>query len=276
MSVTINGVVATELDGSPIEKLEAGKFSATMKFKCDWADRHDLMNGLVYSPGFSYPHSLRGAYCSGASCKKLKPNLKMDEVDISGNGYASYEFAEVTAEFRTPDYITPEPTGPNNIMMTENEEPAVHAVSLDYRKYQWVAGTGPTVKPLLSGEAPFKQVFGSEYVITHHDIPNSDIGVGYTVHSAVESFFGKVNNAPENARTLVARTFAAETLLCKPTLRNTQGAYTSFTYRFAYNPEGWNKFWRGDTQAWESMYLLGTSTEVKNFPLVDMSTLFDA
>ena len=115
-----------------------------------------------------------------------------------------------------------------------------------------------------------------QYVVTHHDIPNSDIGSAYTIHTAVNAMRGKVNDAEETARVLKGRTFEEESILCKPVLRNTQGTTTSFVYRFGYNQEGWNKFWRGDTQAWESMYLKGTSTEVKNFPTVDMSALFEA
>lgn len=275
MSVTINGVVATEMNGSPVERLEAGKFSATMRFKCAWTDRDALINGLVLSPGFVYPHSTRNAYCYAATAKQGMPGLKLNEVDLGGGDlYAAYEWAEVLAEFRTADFITPQPVSPNNIMMTETEEPSVHAISLDYRKYQWVAGASGV--KLLAGEAPFKQVFGSEYVMVHHDILNSAIGVTYNVHTAVDAFRGKVNDPAESANILEDRNFAVETLLCKPFLRTTQGLTTTFTYRFAYNPEGWNVFWRGDTQAWESMYLLGTSTRVLNFPTVDMGALFDA
>lgn len=275
MALVIGGIDCTELTGSPVETLEAGKFSATMRIKCPWSDRETVMNGLISTPGFVYPHQTRSAYCFSASAKQGKPGLKIDEITLAENvDVAEYEWAEIAARFGTPDFVTPEPLGPASIMMTETEEPSVIAISLDSSKYQWVAGgSGVKLKP---GEAPFKQVFMSEYVITHHDIANSAIGTTYTVHTAVEAMVGKVNAQVELARSLIAKSFAVQTLLTKPVLRQTQGTTSTFTYRFGYNDEGWNKFWRGDTQAWESMFLLGTSTEVLNFPTVDMGALFDA
>jgi len=269
---TIDSKVVEELDGSPSESLEFGVFSARMLVKCLWSERLAIADFLLTN-GLAYPHaSGRGAAVQNVAISKFKAVETKAAAAGPDDDWCSYDHALLTISYRTPTIDVPEVVG--GILTSENIEPTVEALTLDYQKYQWDAD--PNGTELLPGEAPFRQMFGAEYVMVHHDILNDTIGVpdtGYNVHTAVGALVGKVNDATMTPSKIQGKSFGIATVLCKPYLAATKLTTTTFTYRFSIREEGWNKHWRADNSQFEEFYLAGSATPHKNFPEADFGTI---
>lgn len=261
-------VAVEELDGSPIESLEDGLFTAKMILLCDWEDRFDLINNLTKLGGFPYPHDdTWGATCRSATVEKYKS----EKTTANLEEWAAYEKAKCTAHFSSPTWDQPLFVG-GTIETTEEILPAVEGVQLDHRFFQWTATPGT---PLKAGEAPIKPLYFAEYQKTHHNIYTSSIGTSYTTLAEALALVDSVNDASVNAKVLPGLTFAAGTLLMKPPVIRRKGYWTDIIYRMGWNKMGWNKFWNGATQEWQSIYIRDAdpAEQYFNFPEEDWSSL---
>lgn len=248
-----------ELAGSPVERWDNGRFTAEQRFIVPWAERHELMALKLMYGGVTYPNSPPGigqVFCRGATAVPFggesaltsgydDPNPPEGAVST----LTSYENALVTLFFGSPeggDFVQN-----GNEYLSESITPTAEMMVLDHSRFAWGSNEGPALEP---NEAPSFLLRGLEYELTRYDLRQ--------LPQAAADLVGYVNDS-----TLVSRFlglgFAAETLLFNPPVvvrsLNTAGeASLRASYRFTYRPTGWNKYWRAETQTWESIFIKGT------------------
>lgn len=154
-------------------------------------------------------------------------------------------------------------TEPSRTIVSESIEPAVEFTKLDFRWFRWSSG-----ECLTENEAPG--------FLT----PGLNLVRSYSQKAAIPADFitapGSVHNALYSSPNLVLD-FPAETLLYLPnpvsqTVTTTGSSGYSYTIKFAYRPQGWNKFYRPSTNSYEEIYDLSGSV-VKPYPPADLSAL---
>lgn len=154
-------------------------------------------------------------------------------------------------------------TDPDKTLFSESIEPTAEFVRLDYRFFRWSSGA-----PLTEGEAPGILRRELKLVKKYY---NKMFVPAETITKP-----GSVHNAPYTSP-LLGLTFPAETLMYAPdpvdrTVLTSGTAGFNFTNSFHYKPNGWNKYWRPQTQSWESIYL-ADGTEYKSYPPEDLSAV---
>lgn len=255
-------IAFTEEHGSPTESKEDGVFEATRVLRCVWEDRLTLM---AEKTNESYPYDT--AQFATALGFGIEPAPGKSAIGVNGSKIITYEHALVTIVYRSPSSDTGELIG--SYVTTERLEPTTTMISLPHKFFQW----GLTGDTLEESEAPARQAHGMDYIVSHLNV-NPTIGP-YTIFDSVVLLVGKVNNANVAMRFL-PYTIGTEKMLCLNPLvtRNGVGLF-DYTYAFSIFQEGWNKFWRAKTLAYEQIYVKGSpATLYRNFPLGNFSPLF--
>ena len=245
-------ITFAEMHGYPVSHWQLGEFTATRKLICDWSDRVQLLLDIGGSwEGLSYPYPdgpVDGAARSTAFAYSVTtaalPAEEREDTALSATkqqSLAEYDKAVLTVLYsnRGMQYDS----GSGNYY-TEKFAPVALHESIDNTKLHWVNGSGPMVKPAMG-----KIFYGWEYTLILHWQTGFPINVG--------TLIGSTN---QNALvTYSGPSYAAETLLyTPPTVEHsaTMGSLDKWvvTYRYTYHPWGWNKFWRVETEAFESIF----------------------
>jgi hypothetical protein len=147
----------------------------------------------------------------------------------------------------------------------ESIEPNMEAIPLDFSYFNWGGVGGPK---LLEGEAPPLILRSLNLVRTRYRLS--------TVSNDVIALVGYTNQAAYTS-SLLGLTFPIDTLLYLPSpitrsLTTLSSTGYTVTLRFSYKPQGWNKYWRAKTQAWENIYLSGSATPAYSYPQGDFLT----
>lgn len=154
-------------------------------------------------------------------------------------------------------------TAPEQQLLAVTIEPFVDVIRLDHRYFRWSGGA-----PLTEAEAPGiirpkyalkRQIFGAALVPT-----------------ALLNYPGAVHNASYTDPDY-GFSFPAETLMLQPepiTTKITTSGSDGFNYTvvFLYNPNTWNKFYKSDTNSYETIHA-PDGTQVKNYPPQNLSSL---
>lgn len=255
-------IAYTEEHGSPVESKEDGVFEATRILRCAWADRLTLMAELTNE---SYPYDTSQA--ASALGFGVEPAPGRSSVG-SGDKIIAYDDALVRVTYRSPSSDSGELV--DTYITTERLEPTITMIQLPYERFRW----GASGDELLPDEAPTRQAHGMDYIVSHLNI--SPVGPPtYDTFGAIVPLAGKVNDNAVVMR-ILPYTIGAGKLLCLNPLvtRNGAGLF-DFTYAFSIFQEGWNKFWRSSTLAWEEIYINGSPPVLyKNYPEGDFSPLF--
>jgi hypothetical protein len=226
--------------------------------KCPWDERADHLAALLDPPGAVYPFNNQwgDAYCLRA---RAKGRGRMGFVDDA----PTYEFAEIEAEYETPN--------PNSLfggfgveLVSESLEPSVESVTLPHEWFRWSSAMGDELEP---DEAPGRLEIGFDWLYRRfvQEIP-----------TAVVTLVGRVNDKVLQSASL-GISFAEETLLYRPpTIERAQlplGIVGFFVgYRFSFRANGWNKFWRAETAQHERLYVRDGG-QYNNFPLAALEVL---
>lgn len=154
-------------------------------------------------------------------------------------------------------------TDANRTLFSESIEPTAEFVRLDHRFFRWSSGV-----PLTEGEAP--GVLRRELKLVRKNFNE------FAVPTAVLTLPGAVNNAPYTS-SMLGLTFNSETLLFAPepvdrTVTTAGSSGYNYTLAFHFKPNGWNKYWRPQSQSWESIYL-ADGTEYKSYPPESFASL---
>jgi len=230
--------------------IETG-MSAGVTLRCAWNDRFSLVADLLSTPrvypgtGFaSPPQAVNASIRSGGEC------------GATDGQQLVYDHALVTVAYshRIKDLIS------------ESLEPNVEFITQDYKRFAWAAADGDA---LLEGEAPGRQYKSLNLVRTLYNLSS--------MPAAVLTAIGQVNDTAYVSG-LLGFTFDEETLLYQPPQLNriirTNGSEGwTLALKFSYKPQGWNKYWRAKSQAWEKIFLRDPAGEYKNYPPGDFSSI---
>jgi hypothetical protein len=236
-------VAVEELDDSPQESWQDGRFTATRRFVCAWADRRTLTRELLGGYAFrsvTYP----GVSAAPVRSVNVRPfhrrvQTPMSDPNTEVNGY---ERALVEVVYGTDNEDPQAET-------TERFEPSAEFIGLKTQGLRWGAPDGPALEPT---EAPGKLVVLTDWVYRVRRLSR--------LPEAITDLVGRVNEAAVYSQAL-DRNFEAGTLLYNAYSieqeNYPEGPSTrSVEMRFTYKPQGWNRFWRGDLQggAWAEVF----------------------
>lgn len=250
-----------EEQGSPEEQSGENSFTATRRFNCAWNDRHALLNYFLFPPGELYPYwtATQSRAISGSATPY--PGNRVVRVGEGGlrNTKADYNKALVTINYSSRH---------ERELFSETIEPTAELLKHPPDMFRWGPSSagGIMVMPremLTEDEAPGRLVKTLDYVVTRYAVP--------AIPAAVLTLIGCCNGRPVRSR-LLGVTFAAERLLFSPpqlqrkiTTAGTDG--WTMTFRFSFQPTGWNTYWRAKTQTYEQIYVRGSNTPFKQYPL---------
>lgn len=238
MPLAYSSVACTEVHGTAIEdySIEGGaQCSVTLKVAA--ADKDSLVADLLANQN-AWPQLSAWTSPPRAYAATVTPHATNSPAD--GQVYIWDEYL-VAVKYSTD---------PTRQLYSEELEPTAEFVRLDHRYFRWASGA-----PLSDGEAPGLLRKSLNLTRTYFQAA--------AVPAEVLTGIGKVHNANYTSTSL-GLTFAAETLLFlpNPVQRQVSTAGSSgFNYavKFAYKPETWNKFYRANTNSYESIYDLAGS-----------------
>lgn len=249
----ISGITYEELEGSPTGNITPAGFVGTRVLKCAWDEYLNLAQRLLGgwltiegSTAYYTPYSYPGQPSAVVQGVQFAP---FDErvTDTSGDTTrASYSYAQLTVNYGNSTFAG-DPDNPDAPLFEESLEPYAEFLTLPAVGFKWGSTSGDALK---DEEAPGKLFKGLNWVYSRPSVTN--------IPSAVLSLVGCVNSSTLRSKSL-GLDFAAETLLYNPPLlrravtADGTGAW-SLEYRFSYKPQGWNRFWRAKTQAWDRIY----------------------
>ena len=258
-------VAYTEEAGSPRENYNPS-FTASRVLRCDWGDRHVLVDelvggdagqGLLYEPA---PATLGRAL--SASIEPAPGQQAPFSSTVAG-----YEKALVIINYGFGK-------GESVNLVSESLEPTAEFMTEDNRLYQWDTHVRDDTLTLKEDEAPGRLVIGLDYVLTRYQVP--------LVPLAITTLPGSVNDATVTSSTLLISTgpnvfmsFAAETLLFQApvmdrTIQTDNATTWTLRYRLSFRKPGWNKYWRSSTQDYETIYKIGVGAYV-SYPLASFA-----
>lgn len=222
--------------------------------QCLASDRFDLIGDILFTPR-PYP-KFTGFYIYAIAANArpfpgmaASPTPSGQELD-----YTQDALVHVTYSTRAQD------------IYTDSLEPYIDYGTLDNKKFNWA---GSPKVPLFENESPPFIQRGCNFVRTRYKLA--------TIPTEVLSLLGYVNDADVVSAQL-GLTFPAETLLFQPqgatqTVSTMTVSGWTVSLKFAYKPTGWNTYWRSSTQAFESIYLKGSSTRYIQYPLASFVPL---
>ncbi len=177
----------------------------------------------------------------------------------------SYEYAEVELTYGF-DSGNPFEVAPGALIVSESFEPSIEWTTLPYENFAWVSD-GAALKP---AEAPGRQELGIDYVITKFQRPS--------IPPEAFIFVGKVNDGTIFPVSMPSLQFGPEELLMKPPqIRRVHYAIGSegfdITYRFSWRQNGWNQYFRTDTQLYDRLLKRATGQPYLNHELANFTVL---
>ena len=242
-----SSITCYEEHGTATETRTLEDWTASVVVRCDWANRHSLVADVLGNRR-EWPHAANGPVAQTATI-----NPAPTRYGVTGQ-CINYIDALVTINYGTE----------KKDLISESLEPTAEFITLDYKRFRWGAANGT---PLIEGEAPGKLVRGLSLVRTMYEVPAP-------LPISLIELPGSVNDANYTS-TLLGLTFPTETLLYQPpnlsrtiTTAGTDGF--TLTLKFMYKKEGWNKFWRHETQQYERIFMVDGG-QYDNYPLDDFS-----
>lgn len=246
-------------EGPISETLNAitGRINCTVTLRCDFEDRLLLADDLLLNRR-EWPLIFTAFTPKAMSCS-IVPGDEWLGATTEGQFRAS-KTSLVTVNYGIPD--TAETSNYDSV--AESLEPVGEFSRLPAGNFRW---TGQSGRLVSTEEAPSFLNIKLRLVrriYRLNELPPGSI-----------SSFGKVNIASYYSP-LLGLTFAAETLLYDApqpdrTLSSTGDEGFNLTQNFIYNPNGWNKYFRPETNAWENIYHVNSATAYKMYVPADFS-----
>jgi hypothetical protein len=261
--MTVFSLVACAQEGGAKESLslQDGEITASVDLRCLTENRFYLADDLLLNAR-PYPYVTSAFVPVALSCS-IKPG---DQNWASSGQGQTCRTSIVTVNYGKP---TTRSVGSFPIV-AESIEPMGEFVRLDYRMFRWGSKNGP---PLTPEEAP--GVFLPKCKIVRKLYRLSSIP------SLAMSAFGKCNSNSYTSP-LLGVSFAAETLTYDApsfdrTITTTGSEGWNYTQNWLYNPQGWNRYFRAETNSYEYIYradVSGASVRHNNYLPADLSSLF--
>jgi hypothetical protein len=223
-----------------------GGMSNSVTLRCAWADRYDLLADIIEGRR-GWPYGSLGPVAAQAFSGSCRP--AQSEFVGFGQGCV-YSEALVTINYSTKI----------KDLVSETLEPTAEFLTLDYKLFRWTSLAGDV---LQENEAPGQLQRGLNLVRKNYRLA--------TIPNTVLTAIGLSNATAYTSALLGNMTFPEETLLYQPptldrtiTLAGTEGF--NLTTKFTFKPQGWNKFWRSKTQAYEEIIVAETGVVFKPYP----------
>ncbi len=275
--------VAVEEINERKETLTENNFTATLTYKCLWADRLALakeLKGLTTVAADSVTVVLPHRFPEDEYKNSMVNNVGIAPFgkSIAGvNPFCRFQHSLLTASYSIPDGETSpaKQSGgdPSLVLTTESLEPTVEFITLPNKKLFFDNGQLIRVGKDLS---PVQQVHMMDWVVVQYKQPS--------LPSAVFGLIGKSNQDKMTAKTITVggklQEFEPETLLFNgPFLERettTEGIQAwRVTYRLSHRPVGgWNKFPKDGSTLSDIFDELGA--QVKPYPPADFSPVIPA
>jgi hypothetical protein len=271
MPLAYSTVDCTELFGSRNESYSIPTVGqSTVTLQCAWNDAINLVGDILDNRRSDPLHV--GMFANAATIKAAPTGYSQDgQVLIPALANVQVTYGTLTLEERESVNAGEDP---NAEVISETIEPTIEFITLDYKNYAWVDGTGVVIPDdmLKQDEAPGRLMPGAKIARSWKRVQSLPVGIC--------NLMGKVNEDPYTSLFL-GLTFAAETLLYMPpvltrTITRTEILAWNVSMSFGYKPQTWNKYWREKTQAYSSIYVKGSTTsytEYKNYPTADLSSV---
>jgi len=214
------------------------RFRATRLLKCAWVDRAALIADLMTQAGGSYPHDDGTPY---AYVRKITPRGR-GQTSSGGTNLIAYSESvlEVYYDSAGPQWV-------NGSYITEAMVAEQFHIHPPGGNLSW---TG-SVKLTDGEKSTSTPLYGWSYTYT--------LGRMLAMPSVPAAHVGSCNATVQTCGSFNL-SMAAQTVLYGPpsvSKHSEMGEGTRYTASCSrpINPYGWNKFFRAETNAWESLYL---------------------
>lgn len=272
-----------ELDGYPQFEWEpnTGLVSATRQILVPWADTSDIIESLGQWPNNKYPYGngfgaiVKGV--SGVPWGKIEESTS-DEI----TGYtALYSHTKLTIKYGSPNINDQRPkTGSENDKSKNYSEdfgPFAETLPLDPELFTWkspffdVNSREITHAPLKENEAPVRTVKRIAYSLNRFNLTSVPLDF--------ISLVGKINSNIVAPLSVPSLAFAAHSLLYEPaniSMVYDKDGTTKFnaSFKMLFKEEGWRKYWRGDTQSYDTIRVKATGLDYEFPAEADFSVIF--
>lgn len=242
-----------EIPGTKQEQASAfNGITCSVQLMCLWEERWDLVDDIMGTPR-PWPFLTTGfvPYPIDAKIREWPPESKY--TTDADEQACFFEFANVEIGYSSQlveDSV-------------ENIEPSMEAIPSNHKLFRWSADADGG---LSENEAPPKILRSMIFSRTR-----------YRLGALPTEFLTAVGctNIAAYASPNLGITFPADTLMYMPapatrTFYNVgAGGYTA-TFKFAYKPEGWNKYWNARTQSFATIYTPYGSPYIA-YPQIDFS-----
>jgi len=241
-----------EESGQISENFSPDGITCSVVLACAWSIRHDVVTDIVGGKEY-WPHGsfVKRPFAVSAAIvpRPAKGTTTGQSID--------YPQALITVNYERKK-LDPEQ------LASESLEPTAEFITQDHKRYVWGSSTG---NPLTEAEAPGRIVRGLNLVRTIYKLPSVPV--------SLLSLPGTCNDT-SYVSSLLGLTFPAETLLFSPptldrTIETDGSEGFNLSLKFSYKPEGWNKFWRAESESYEEIYDTQSEAVYKNYPLADFS-----
>ncbi len=229
-----SAVACTEDFGTQKESRTFDDWKASVTLRCPWLSRHPLVNDLI-------GNQREWPWGSGERPRVVSTSFVpfKTQFTVIGQGIV-YKDAVINVSYSTK--VTD--------LISESIEPNAEFLTLDFHGFRWGAAVGV---PLNEGEAPGFLLRSLNLVRTLYHLDS--------IPSVVLSAVGQVNDA-DYFSDLLGLNFPQGTLLYTPptmdrTITTAGSEGWNLTLKFAYKPQGWNKYWRAETQTWTNIFIAG-------------------
>ncbi len=258
-----------EIDNTASTSLSSEGSIASVTLGCTWANRiplqQDLYGNRRVFPGFAG---------SGAPRVLAVNNVVGfgERSERAGTNGQVFDYKEARMDVEYGPLQADPPGGgedPGYDLVVESFTTNTESLRLHHETFRWGSSQGTELSP---GEAPARQLRRITLVREY---------IGWqAIPTSILTSIGKVNNAPYTSN-LLGLTFGVGTLLfgepsARRTIRTNGNAGWNVTLSFQFISEGWNNFWRFESESYETLYYLQFTgnKEYKNYPEADFSELF--
>jgi hypothetical protein len=252
-------IIFTELTTphqSPTEQWSVREgVSAQFSCWCAWADRYDVANYLLVTAR-QYIRSTSAVVLADSAT--IVPWPETPGTPAVFTPAAKYgKFANYAKAIITVSYSGTSPLGVNGNVYSEEFDASAEMLTLDPWLFTWSDGT-----LLKDAEAPGMVLRKGSYVVTFFRCTSWP--------TFAYSSLGCVNSDTVSGRGLPFEA-SPGTLVFESFHPIRKADAFNLTYRFTYQPWGWNYFWNANTGAFDYMKVATTGNAYNSYPQADLS-----
>lgn len=246
--------------------ITTGSITASLTLACLWTNRLALADDILVNRR-AYPHVTTAFTPKAISCSIVQFDEDLNQSTTVDGQWRPPKLAHVTVNYGV---LQTKEIGTFGIV-AESLEPYGDFIRQDYQLFRWGSKNGD---PLIPEEAPGLYMPRMKLIRRIYKLTS--------LPGNVLTAMGKCNESAYSSP-LLGVSFPVETLLygepsLERTISNTGTEGWNYTQQWAFNPNGWNKYWNPRAGAWQNIFLSsevtsGTPIPFKSYPPTDFSNL---